>query len=65
MGMGKFLQIWSRVDKDGQVWMGQTYRVGMGDMDSGWVWIWVQVYGWVWVGVGKFGQIWARLGNGG
>ena len=43
MGVGKFGQIWARVDKGGQVWMGRTDQVGMGDMDSGWVWVCVQV----------------------
>ena len=43
MGVGKFWQIWAKVGKGGQAWMGQTDQAGMGDMDSGWVWVYVQV----------------------
>ena len=32
VGVGMFGQIWERVDKGGQVLMGQTDRAGMGDM---------------------------------
>ena len=39
MGVGKFEQIWAKVGKGGQVWMGQTDLAGMGDMDSGWMWV--------------------------
>ena len=35
MGVGKFGQIWANVGKGAQVWMGQTDRVGIGDMGSG------------------------------
>ena len=35
MGVGKFGQIWAKVGKGGQVWMGQTDRAGMGDMGGG------------------------------
>ena len=41
--LGKFGQIWARVGKSLQVWMGQTDQAGMGDMDSGWVRVCVQV----------------------
>ena len=34
VGVGKFRQIWARLGKGGQVWMGQTDRAGMVDMDS-------------------------------
>ena len=37
VGVGKFGQIWAKVDKGGQVWMCQYDRAGMGDMGSGWV----------------------------
>ena len=37
VGVGKFGEIWARVGKGGQVWIGQTDRAVMGDMDSGWV----------------------------
>ena len=43
MAVGKFGQIWAKVDKGGQVWMGQTDRAGIGDMDSGWARVCVQV----------------------
>ena len=43
MGVGKFGQIWARVGKGGQVWIGQNDRAGMGDMASGWLWVCVQV----------------------
>ena len=43
VGVGKFVQILARVCKDGQVWMDQTDRAGMVHMDSGWVWVCVQV----------------------
>ena len=43
MGFGKFEQLWAKVDKDGQVWMGQTDWAGMRDMASGWVWVCLQV----------------------
>ena len=43
VGVGKFWQIWARLGKGGQVLMGQTDRVDMGDMDSGWLWVCVQV----------------------
>ena len=42
-GVCKFGLIWARVGKSRQVWMGQTDRAGMGNMDSGWVWVCVQV----------------------
>ena len=32
-------QVWARVGKGGQVWMGQTDLAGMRDMDSGWKWV--------------------------
>ena len=35
VGVGKFGQIWANVGKGAQVWMGQTDRVGIGDMGSG------------------------------
>ena len=54
VGVGKFEQIWARVDKGGQVCIGQTDQVGMYDMVSGWVLVCVQSLGWV---RGKFGQI--------
>ena len=41
--MGKFGHTWARVVKGGQVWMGQTDQVGMGDVPSGWEWVCVQV----------------------
>ena len=41
--MGKDGQIWARVGKFGYVWMVQTDWAGMVDMDSGWVWVCVQV----------------------
>ena len=43
MGVGKFGQIWAKVGKGEQVWMGQTDPAGMSDMGSGWVWVCVQV----------------------
>ena len=43
VGVGMFGQIWERVDKGGQVLMGQTDRAGMGDMDIEWVCLCVQV----------------------
>ena len=43
VGLDKFGQIWERVGKGGQVWMGQTDRAGIGDMDSGWARVCVQV----------------------
>ena len=50
--VGKFGQILAGMGKSGQVWMGQTDLAGMDDMDSGWVWVYVQVQGLLWVGVG-------------
>ena len=38
-------QVWAdlvKVGKCGQVWMGQTDLVGIGDKASGWVWVYVQ-----------------------
>ena len=43
VGMGEFGQIWARMGKDGQVWMGHTDGAGMGDMASGWVWVGIQL----------------------
>ena len=43
MDVGKFGQIWAKMGKGGQVWMGQTDRARMGDMGSGWVLVYVQV----------------------
>ena len=37
VGMSKFGQIWARLSKGGQVWIGQTDQAGMGGMASGWV----------------------------
>ena len=50
--MGKFGQILARVGRGGLVLMGQSDQAGMGYMDSGRVWVCVQVLGWVWVGLG-------------
>ena len=41
--MGKFVQIWAKLGKGEQVWMGQTDQAVMGDMGSEWVWVCVQV----------------------
>ena len=65
MGVEKFRQILARVDKGGQVWMGQTDRAGMSDMGSGLVWVYLQVWGGcgqVWADMSKGGQKWAGLG---
>ena len=35
VGVAKFGQIWAKVGKCGQVWIGQTDQVGMGDIGSG------------------------------
>ena len=43
MGVGKFEQIWARVVKRGQVWIGLNDQAEMGEKDSGWVWICMQV----------------------
>ena len=43
VGVGKFRQIWAKVGKGGQVWLGRTDRAGMVDMGSGWVLVCVQV----------------------
>ena len=37
--VGKFWQIWARVGKGGQAWMGQTDRAGKCDMASGCEWL--------------------------
>ena len=36
-------QVWEDMGKGGQVWMAKTNWVGMGDMPSGWVWVYMQV----------------------
>ena len=33
--MGKFKQIWAKMGKGRQIWMGQTDQAGMGDIGSG------------------------------
>ena len=43
VGVGEFGQIWTKVGKGGHVQMGQTDRPGMGNMDSGWMWVCVLV----------------------
>ena len=43
MGVSKFGHILERVGKGGQIWMGQTDRVRIGDMSSGLVWVCVQI----------------------
>ena len=68
MGVGKFRQIWTKVGKDGQVWMGQTdgqgwvTRVvggcGYACRSRGWC-------GWVWASLGRYGQGWANVGRSG
>ena len=41
--LGECGQILADMGKGGQVWMGQTHWARMGDMGSGWVWVYVQV----------------------
>ena len=36
-------QVWADMGKGGQERIGQTDRVGIGDMDSGWLWVCMQV----------------------
>ena len=43
VGVGQFGQIWARVGKGGQVYMGQTDGTRMGDKASGSVWVCMQV----------------------
>ena len=43
VGVGKLGQIWARLGKGEQVRIGQTDRMGMGDMASGWGLVCVQV----------------------
>ena len=43
VSVGKFGQICAKVGKGAQVWMGQTDQTGMGDMDSGWMRVCMQV----------------------
>ena len=43
VSVGKFGQIWARLGKGGQVWMGVNAPAGMSNMASGWLCICVQV----------------------
>ena len=60
--MVKFGQIWARLGKGGQIWMSQTYWVDMGDINSGWMWVFCAGVG---VGVGQCSQVWADMGKDG
>ena len=62
VGVGKFWHIWARMGKGGQVWIGQTDRAGMGDMDSGVI---LGMRADLGVGVDWCGQVWADMGKGG
>ena len=42
LGLDKFWQIWAKVGKGRQVWMGQTDQARM-VMGSGWAWVCEQV----------------------
>ena len=61
VGVGKFRQIWARVVKDGQFWMGQTDQAGMDDISS--VCVCVDVPEGLRVGMDGCGQFWADIGN--
>ena len=63
MGVCKFGQIWARMGKSKQVWIGQSGRIG--NMNSDWEWECVQVWGWVWVCLGRYGQGWSKVGRSG
>lgn len=60
-GLFKFWLIGARVNKYGQVWMGQTSRAGMGEISSRWLFVCVHVKV---LGMGGCGQVWVALGKG-